>query len=285
MQVVITLAGQGTRFSEKGYLEPKPAVLAGGRPVIVYLIESFSKDASLFFVIGEHFRNSNLETVIKEAAPSAEVIYTPFSSRGPIDTCRAALPFLDPEQSVLTSYCDLALVWDHADFIKAVAGYDMALVNYQGFHPTYFGPNSYCHVSVSKEDQTVISVQEKKLYTDAIEKEITSAGLYYFKNARLFAEALDLQLQQNLKYGEEFYISLAVQAMQNRKSDLRILDYRVDYVVQFGTPQDVDRFEFWYQMLVLKKLTSKMAIEKFEQEKKYWTDVFTSKQFQLGQNN
>ena len=43
MQVVITIAGKGLRFSEKGFLQPKPSVIVGGRPAISYLIDSFSK--------------------------------------------------------------------------------------------------------------------------------------------------------------------------------------------------------------------------------------------------
>jgi NDP-sugar pyrophosphorylase family protein len=272
MQVVITVAGRGLRFSEKGFAEPKPAIRVAGRPAITYLIDSFAKDWKLIFVIGEHFRSSKLEQIVKNYADQkgkdAKVIYTPFSDRGPIDTVLAAMPILNHDEGVVTSYCDLALVWDCAQFEKSVQDYDLAVVNYQGFHPTYFGPNSYCHVQVDTEKKEVLQLQEKKLYTDALEKEVTSAGVYYFKNAGLLSEALNSQLQQDLKYGKEYYISLAVQALLNT-SPLRVLDYRIQHLIQLGTPFDIERFQHWYNK---RSLTE--PFKEFELEKKYWDVIF-----------
>lgn len=296
MQVIITLAGRGKRFSEKGFHEPKPIVSVAGHPAISYLIDSFAKDWSLIFVLAEHDRESALEKTILRHAPNAKVIYTPFSERGPIDTVLAAIPLLNEVDGVLVSYCDLAPVWSARDFEKAVMAvatgsmnpiYDMACVNYQGFHPTYLGPNSYCHVRVSSEAASFVTqLQEKVLFTDHIEKETTSAGIYYFKNRDLLHQALQEQLRQNLKYKSEFYISLALQAALNKNSDLKILDYRIDHLVQLGTPADTERFEFWYQYLVKKNVQKKfLYIERsqqpieensknFEQEKQYWLAVF-----------
>lgn len=301
MQVIVTMAGRGQRFSEKGFLEPKPMVLAGGRPVFSYLIDSFSKNWSLIFVLAEHDRSSSLESSLKKyaelAGASLQVIYTAFSERGPMDTVQAAIPFLRAGEPVLVSYCDLAPIWNPSDFEKIVlnraANCDLASVNYQGFHPTYFGPNSYCHVQVDAKTQLISGLQEKVLFTDQIEKEITSAGIYFFKDKELLQLALSAQIEQNLQYKNEFYISLALQALLNKDKSLRVLDYRVAQVVQFGTPADIERFEFWLQYFTRardnfatgekqKKLlyieASKTPISLgpkiFETEKSYWKKVF-----------
>lgn len=286
MQVVITLAGRGQRFSDQGFYEPKPIIPVAGRPAIYYLIDSLAPDWALSFVLAEHDRDSQLEKIIKQKVPQAKVIYTPFSERGPIDTVLAALPLLNSQEPVLVSYCDLALVWDSFDFVKKAAGFEMASVNYQGFHPTYLGPNSYCHVRVDSKTGLICELQEKILFTDEIEKEITSAGVYYFKNKEILSLALQQQLQQDLKFKKEFYVSLALQAALNKNSDLRILDYRVSEVVQFGTPADVERFDFWLRYLSGEQPPQKLKhIEEdksplnfnpeiFEKEKLYWQKIF-----------
>jgi NDP-sugar pyrophosphorylase family protein len=292
MQVVVTLAGRGARFSENGFTEPKPLISVAGRPALSYLIDSFDKNWKLNFVLAEHDRESNLEAVLRELAPQARVIYTPFSERGPIDTVLAAIPFLNPDEGVIVSYCDLAPVWNPSDFVMAIADFDMALVNYQGFHPTYFGPNSYCHVQVDEQTKTVTRLQEKILFSETvnatrdIEKEITSAGIYYFKSAEFLSQALQEQLRQDLKYRKEFYVSLAVQALLNKRPDFRVLDYRIDHLAQFGTPADTERFEFWYDYAVKGEKKNKFSFidqvhsplsfsdEKFEIEKTYWLVIF-----------
>lgn len=290
MQVVITLAGRGQRFSEKGFTQPKPIVSVAGKPALFYLLDSFDPKWSLNFVLSEHDRTSALEATIKEKAPSSQVIYTPYSERGPVDTVLAAIPFLQAQGSILVAYCDVAPVWNPADFTQQVSSFDMASVNYQGFHPTYWGPNSYCHIQTDPQTGLIQQFQEKVLFTNHIEKEITSAGLYYFKNKQLLQQALAEQLRQNLKHKNEFYVSLALQAALNQNPSLRILDYRIPQIVQFGTPADTERFEFWFKYLTDYKNTNKnkpqefQYIEKtktplnlptdlFEKEKNYWQKI------------
>lgn len=293
MQVVITMAGRGRRFSEKGFHEPKPMVTVANRPVFSYLIDTYPSAWSLIFVLAEHDRSSQLESLIYEYSlksrprEKVQVIYTPFSDRGPIDTVQAALPFLKTNEGVLVSYCDLAPVWNPQAFEQAILTFDMASVNYQGFHPTYKGPNSYCHVRVD-QNHHVIQLQEKVFFTEEIEKEVTSAGIYYFKNKYLLAAALQQQAQQNLKYKNEFYVSFALQALLNQNFNYKILDFRIWRFIQFGTPADTERFEFWLQYLKTGKLDyqfqfiepshvpSRELASEFEKEKKYWQSVFKS---------
>ena len=102
MQVVVTAAGRGKRFSENGYAVPKPAVLLGERPAVTYLMDCFPKEWSQIFVLAEDGRASQLEKIITEKNPHAKVIYTSYSERGPIDTVLRSLPFLKSDDAVLS---------------------------------------------------------------------------------------------------------------------------------------------------------------------------------------
>lgn len=254
MQVVITIAGLGQRFQQQGYVDPKPLVSVINNPAIYYLIESFSKSWKLFFVIGEHLKNTTLESVIKSYRPEAVVIYTVNSDRGPIDTVMAAIPFLRSEEPVAVSYCDYALVWNPADFEKFISfenrDCDVAIVSYRGFHPTYLGPNTYAHLLVNLGNFRVSKIQEKKLFGDDIQKEWSSVGFYYFRNVSLLGKGMQLQLKNNLKYGNEFYTSLAIQALLDDSAVLgnnfNVLNYEVSHILQMGTPADIDLIHKWY---------------------------------------
>ncbi|MBC7741042.1 MAG: NTP transferase domain-containing protein [Bdellovibrionaceae bacterium] len=287
MQVIITMAGKGSRFSESGYTEPKPVVNMAGKPAIEYLVDAFPKEWNLIFAVGAHYKGSIVEKVLRNIRPEAQIIFSEHTERGPIDTVKAALPILNSNDPVMVSYCDYSLVWDPNDFLRVIADYDAAVVSYLGFHPTYFGPNSYCHLQV--DGNRVTKLQEKVLFTDDIEKEVTSVGLYYFKNLATLVSALNEQEVQDLKYKTEFYTSLAIQALMNSQPEVKVLNYIVEHMVQTGTPSDTERFEFWhsvliqnqepgefkFQHIIKEKQPTSFTPALFELEKVYWQKTFS----------
>ncbi len=212
-----------------------------------------------------------------------------YSVRGPLDTVLQTLPYVNPAQPTCVSYCDYTFNWSFQDFfttaVKTKA--DAAIISYTGFHPTFFGPNSYCHLRV-KEDFSqqnadeayswVTDIQEKKLFTDRLENEWTSCGLYYFKSADFLSECLQAQLDQKLSHESgEYYTSLAIKAMMLKDQGLRVLNYPISHFIQLGTPFDVQRFQFWYDYFILKKEKSGSAISFTSQEEKYWREYFSDK--------
>ena len=70
MKVIILAGGFGTRLSEYTDNIPKPMVPIGGRPIIEYIMETFSKfDHKDFFialgykseVMIDHFKNNSIQ--------------------------------------------------------------------------------------------------------------------------------------------------------------------------------------------------------------------------------
>lgn len=285
MQVIITMAGLGQRFRDAGYTVPKPFIQIGERTVVDYLLDCFPLDWKIFLAVNESFQIKN-----NLGRGNVSVVSVPYSIRGPIDTVRSVLSEIDLHQPTCVSYCDYTMLWDARSFEVTVRGADAAIVSYRGFQPTYFGPNSYCHLEVDEKSQTVLNLQEKELFTENIESEWTSCGLYYFKSGQFLKDCLTAQEQQNLSYkGGEFYTSLAIKAMMNLKpGSLTVLNYPINYFIQFGTPPDTERFDFWFSTLVLHKSSNEFQFrfipenkrpvnwpfEKFEQEKKYWDFFF-----------
>ncbi len=273
MQVIITVAGLGQRFKDDGYDLPKPIIPVLDKPAILHLIESFSPEWKLFFVLANHLKLSAVEAIIKTAKPDSQIIYTEQSKRGPIDTVLAAIPFLNEAESVAVSYCDYAMVWKPSEFHKLAveSDCDAAVVSYRGFQPTYLGPNTYAHLLVDEQSSEVLKIQEKKLFGSEIEKEWTSAGFYYFKNVQLLQKGLSLQENQNLKYGEEFYTSLAVQTLIDVSCKVR--NYEIFYFMQMGTPADIRRIEAGFSAVSGNETDESLQKKEIE----YWTQLFRLK--------
>lgn len=247
MQVVITLAGLGRRFSQEGYETPKPFIqLADEETVIEKLLYIFPKNWKLFFVVNDNLPERYIR-FLSELRLKSEIIRTPYSERGPVDTVLAAIPHLDEKDSVLVSYCDYSLNWDPMVFLVTMKKNkcDAAIVGYQGFHPTYLGPNTYCHYKV--KNKKVLDIKEKSLFTGQLEKEWTSCGLYYFKNPQILQKGLDLQLKYKLCRGE-YYTSLAIKALMQVSKKTKVINYPIDHFVQLGTPFDIQMYNYWYEL-------------------------------------
>ncbi len=281
MQVIITIAGLGQRFKSEGHDVPKPLVSVMGKPAISYLISCMNPEWNLFFAIGEHYKNSQLEKVIKKLSPRAQIFYVPYSERGPIDTVSAVLHKLNSDQAVAVSYCDYWMLWDSDYFEKFLQDMncDICIPSYQGFHPTYLGPNSYAHLKVNSETDEVQKIQEKQLFGKNIQQEWTSTGFYYFKSVELLKKGLQLQLQKKLKYGNEFYTSLAAQALLDDSVPAavtpRIMNYKISHFMQLGTPTDVALVEHWFKFIQIDM--RKNEFEPNSEQNKlyhYWQTVF-----------
>lgn len=254
MQVIITMAGLGQRFKDSGEAVAKPFVPVGEKSALKHLTDILPAEWKIYFAIGDHLRSAETELEIQKLnKENYEIIYVPYSSRGPIDTVQSVLPYLNLDQPVIVSYCDYTMIWNPEKFIAEIqkTNSDAAIVSYKGFHPTYLGPNSYCHLLVD-ENQFVTDLQEKKLFTENLQTEWTSCGMYYFKSADFLKECLSEQLKQDLCYRTasqperaEYYTSLALKAMKNKNPETKILNYEIKYFIQFGTPFDVQVYAYW----------------------------------------
>lgn len=262
MQIIITMAGLGQRFKDAGATTEKPFIHVGAKSALKHLTDVLPTNCKIFFAVGEHLKSTETEKQILNLninPNNYKIIYVQYSSRGPIDTVNAVLPYLNTAEPVVVTYCDYTMVWNFADFISQIekTKSDAAIVSYKGFHPTYLGPNSYCHLKVD-ENNFVTALQEKKLFTDDIRNEWTSCGMYYFKSADFLKTCLQAQLKQDLCYRSddgraEYYTSLSLQAIKNIEPQIKILNYEIKFFIQFGTPFDIQLYQYWHDYFLTQK--------------------------------
>ena len=65
MNIVIPMAGAGSRFQEAGYALPKPLIDVKGKPMIQVAVENINIDGNYIFIVQkEHRQRYNLDTII-----------------------------------------------------------------------------------------------------------------------------------------------------------------------------------------------------------------------------
>jgi len=254
IQLVIPMSGKGFRFLNEGYTDPKPLIKVQGKPIIEHVIAMFPGVSDVLFICREeHILNTDMKNILRKISPKCNIVSLPDEKLlGPVDSVSRVFEYLDDTKEIIVSYCDYGSVWDFEEFIKEnrLKNLDGSIVTYTGFHPHMLGSDNYAFIK--KNDQQVVKVQEKKPFTDDRMSEEASNGAYYFKNSKIvkqyFRELIDSDIQVN----GEFYVSEVYNLMI--RDNMKVGTYKIDKMLQWGTPYDLEIFKDWCRYFESKKM-------------------------------
>ena len=65
MNVLIPMAGRGSRFESQGYTFPKPLIDVKGKPMIQVVVDNLNINANYIFIVQkDHFKKYNLQYLL-----------------------------------------------------------------------------------------------------------------------------------------------------------------------------------------------------------------------------
>ena len=107
MQLVVPMAGLGSRFADEGYSIPKPLIPVCGRPMVVRVVEHLPASERIVFVVhSDHVKQFQIERAVRHYFPDCRVIETPGLTSGQACTVQLAQDGVDPAADVLVAACD-----------------------------------------------------------------------------------------------------------------------------------------------------------------------------------
>ena len=257
MQIIIPMSGFGERFRKVGYKIPKPLIKINDIEMIGHVINLFPGESNFLFICNkEHLSDKklNMEMIIRKYCKNAQIVGIEPHKLGPVHAVLKHKDKINLEEEVIVNYCDFSCIWDWAHFKKFVRGIscDGAIPAYKGFHPHSLGNTNYAYMQESKG--WVNDIQEKKPFTDNKMNEYASSGTYYFKNGQLLINSLVFLIEKNLNINGEYYVSLAYKKLINENKKVAV--YPLQHFFQWGTPEDLEEFNYWskiFKLLVSKK--------------------------------
>lgn len=250
MKIILPMAGTGDRFVKAGYTDPKPLIKVNGKRIIEYIVEMFDPNDDFIFICNEtHLNTTEMKSVILSLCPKARIISIPNHKKGPVFTVldSKVTDYLDDEEEVIVTYCDNPYLWDYEDFKKTVKekNSDGCILSHTGFHPHRLSPTFMAHIK--DENLNILEVKEKEPYTDNFWDEQASTGTYYFKKGKYVKKYFQELIDLNINYKGEFYVTLIYNLLI--KDGLRVDAYPTEFVMVFGTPEEVRTFEAWQTIL------------------------------------
>ena len=248
MQIVVPMSGFGERFRRAGYKTPKPLIEIEGKPIIAHVVDMFPGESDFVFICNQEHLDTpayRMEQTLSAYCPTGRIVGIAPHSLGPVHAVRQAEHLLDPEQPVVVNYCDFSCYWNWHHFRRfvqetACAG---AIPACRGFHPHSLGNTHYAYLRETAG--WVEDIQEKKPYTDNRMQEFASSGTYYFASARIMGTAFQAIVEQDLRVGGEYYVSLAYKPLFAERKPVAV--YPLQHFMQWGTPEDFAEYRTWSQ--------------------------------------
>ncbi len=257
MQIIIPMSGFGERFRKAGYKIPKPLIEVEGKPIIAHVIDLFPDEEDFIFICNkQHLQNKDfgMEKIIEHYCPTGKIVSIDPHKLGPVHAVLQVEELIDAQKPTVVNYCDFTCYWDWKHFKNFVmkTKCDGAIPSYKGFHPHSLGTTNYAYIKEQKG--SVIDIQEKQPFTEDRMNEFASSGTYYFSSGLKMLDSFKEMKQKDLDLNGEYYVSLAYKILLETNN--KILVYPLQHFMQWGTPEDVDEYNYWSKAFkeILKKV-------------------------------
>lgn len=231
VNVVIPMAGLGTRFPREDYL-PKPLIDVNGKPMIVRAIESLGfQDANWYFLIRKDEYSKIIKDVINKTVSNAHFIAVDKTTEGPACSVLLFEEYINNDNELITANCDQIMEWNSELFFHNTRLYDGAVVTY--YSDT--DKNSYARID---KNGLVIEMREKEVISN-----ISLNGIHYWKKGSHFVRsAKDMIAANDRAPNGEFYIAPSYNYMIKQGMKVGIYHIPNEQHHAVGVPLDLERF-------------------------------------------
>ena len=231
LNVLIPMAGEGSRFTDAGYTFPKPLIEVRGKSMIQVVVDNIGLDANYHFVVQkEHREKYNLDTMLNLIAENCKVIEVDGLTEGAACTALLAKKFINNNKPLFFANSDQWVDWDPIEFMYKMqeTKSDGGIVTFEANHPKW----SFAKTNI---DGIVSEVAEKNpISTNA------TVGYYYWKHGSDFVKYAEKMIGKNIRVNNEFYVCPVYnQAIEDGKI-VRISQAKAMWGL--GTPEDLDYY-------------------------------------------
>jgi HAD superfamily hydrolase (TIGR01509 family) len=229
LNVLIPMAGAGSRFESAGYTFPKPLIDVNGAPMIQTVVSNLSLDANYIYVVQKSHRlKYNLDTLLNLITPNCNIIEVDGLTEGAACTALLAKELINSDKPLFFANSDQFVEWDSNEFMYKMQETDVdgGIVTFKSIHPKW---------SFVKLDNNgyVTEVSEKKPISD-----IATVGYYYWKNGSDFVKYAEQMIEKNIRVNNEFYVCPVFnEAIDDGK---KIITYTANKMWGLGTPEDLN---------------------------------------------
>lgn len=201
LNVLIPMAGAGSRFQQAGYTFPKPLIDVNGKPMIQVVVENLGLDANYIFVVQkEHREKFHLENMLPLIAPDGrecKIVEVDEITQGAACTALLAKEYIDNDSPLFFANSDQWVDWNPVQFMYDMQETDAdgGIVIFKATHP------KWSYAAVDMKTGLVSEVAEKNPISDC-----ATVGYYYWKHGSDFVKYAEQMIEKDIRVNNEFYV-------------------------------------------------------------------------------
>jgi dTDP-glucose pyrophosphorylase len=260
MNILIPMAGEGSRFLEKGYVIHKPVLPLTSRfkfqtiPMVVAAVLDLPfdferDDINLHFIIRDFHVDEGVDQALLKYFPEAQFIVIDALSNGQASTCLVARQFLDNSQPLLITACDNGIDVTREAFEANKVTADALIFTFRNNDAVCEKPEAFGWVQTS--DDIVTGVSIKQPISSTPKQDHAIVGTFWFKQGRDFFTFADKMIAENDRINGEFYVDQIFKYLLKAKRIVKVIE--VERYLCWGTPEDYENYQatlnYWKNFL------------------------------------
>lgn len=212
LNIVVPMAGRGSRFADAGYDLPKPLIPLHGHPMIQVVIANLTPATAHkfhFLLLRDHAEDYGLDEKLAEWAPGCSLTFVDRVTEGAACTVLLARDAINSNDPLMIANCDQYIDSSIDAYLESLDGADGLIMTMTANDAKW---------SFVKRDETgrVVEVVEKVVVSDE-----ATVGIYNFARGRDFVTAADAMIAADLRVNGEFYVAPVYNQLINEGADIR----------------------------------------------------------------
>ena len=234
VNVLIPMAGRGSRFEQAGYQFPKPLIDVNNKPMIQVVVENIGIKANYtFLVLREHHDKYALKYILPLICGEnvCNIVFVDSVTEGAACTALLAKDYINNHEELFIANSDQWVNWHPEHFLKYMhqKNADGGILSFIATH------SKWSFAKLDEVSGLITEVAEKITISN-----IATTGIYYYKHGSDFVSGAEQMISKNIRTNNEFYICPVFNELIGNGKN--IYNYPVAEMCGLGTPEDLSKF-------------------------------------------
>lgn len=235
LNVVVPMAGAGSRFAQAGYSIPKPLIPVHGVPMIKVVIDNLTptQDHRFIFISQrEHALKYELQNKLSLWAPRCEIILIDGITEGAACTVLKAKHLFDNNHPLMIANSDQYINIAIDDYLTCSNS-----ANLDGLIMTMPADNPKWSFVETDSNDYIVRVVEKEVISHQ-----ATVGIYNFSKGSDFIAGAESMIKKDLRTNNEFYVAPTYNELIAKGKKIGVYDVGLEGMHGLGTPHDLTAF-------------------------------------------
>lgn len=237
LNIVIPMAGRGSRFAEAGYKDPKPLIPIFNKTMIEVVINNLTPKTPHRFVFicqEEHIKKYNLKDKLMSITKNAEIIGINEITEGQVCTVLKASDIINNDEPLMTANSDQYIDFDINSYLDYMNKNEL-----DGLIMT---------MTANDPKWSYVKIDDNGLVTETAEKKVISneatVGIYNFVHGKDLVKAANQMIADDIRVNGEFYTCPTYNYLIKNGYKVGIYNIGEEYngMYGLGIPKDLDFF-------------------------------------------